>query len=313
MPLLLVMPHGYWPTSLPEMHAMSSAMLRPLCRFIHTGIFQAKEYRRLPDDGHARLLLLCLLIHPHGGTFHLPGLYHVGHETLREAASMPRRSFAKGLADLVAAQLVELDQENRLFWFPAALRLVGPPGNPNVAKGYARSFGQLPRSELVAKAVEAYRIHLQAFGQAFLEPFAKAFERVSEGIKKPEQHLQQPLVKASDNSNKNKDNHFHHNSNNEARVDAHSFLEFAGRAGWVGVNKGSVSRLLSQVPSLTMSELEDFSHVIAMRGDVRDPVAYLRAALVHRQTEVNFRSHRLADQDEPAVEPEDGAEMSFDD
>lgn len=36
--------------------------------------FGAHEYLTLADDGDARLLFLFLLIHPHEGSFHVPGL-----------------------------------------------------------------------------------------------------------------------------------------------------------------------------------------------------------------------------------------------
>ena len=292
---------------------MSNAMLRPICRAIHTGIFQSKEYRSLPSDGQARLLLLCLLIHPHGGTFHLPGLYHVGNETLREAASMPRRSFMKALDDLVESGLVQHDQENRLLWIPAALKLVGPPGNPNVAKGYARSLGQLPMSKLVTEAVESYRSHLEAFGEAFLEPFAKAFERVSDAFEAPERSLQKRIAKASDNSNKDKDINCHHHSNRTGGMDRSSFLAFASRVGWVGVSEGKVTRLLEDAPSLTLQDLEDFGHRIADRDDVRDPLAYLRSIYTNRRRGAVGLEHREPTDERHAKLPEDGAEMKFDD
>lgn len=292
---------------------MSSAVHRPICRSVHTGFFQSKEYRSLPSDGHARLLLLCLLIHPHGGTFHLPGLYHVGPETLREAASMPRRNFTKGLGDLVQGGLLNLDEDSRLIWIPVALKLVGPPGNPNVAKGYARSLGQLPASPLVAEAVEAYREHLQAFGEAFLEPFAKAFETVSKGSQKTSEKDTGGFANASDNSNKDTDNHFYLNHNQEIAVDRSRFLAFAAQAGWVGVSEAKVSRLLDQVPSLTMQELEEFGRSVARRGDVRDPIRYLGAMLAGRDGGKGRPSRDPAALDARLLVPEDGSDMTFDD
>lgn len=287
---------------------MTTTNLRPICRAVHTALFQSKEYRALPEDGHARLLLLCLLIHPHGGSFHLPGLYNVGRESLREVACMPRRAFGKALGDLIEAKLVDFDESNRLIWIPTALRLVGPPGNPNVVKGYARTLAQLPTSRLVLEATSAYLVFLKAFGLSFWEPFAKAFGTLDETCEKDSQSLDQKILYI--NRNKNKD--INTNSNNAVEgskaVGLSHIMAFVEDAGRDGVTKRQAQLFLGQVPELDRDRFLGMARQMYMREDIRDPLAYMLSVLQHGSQ----RDQASTEQAQQAESPElDGAEVNF--
>lgn len=77
----------------------------------------------------------------------------MGREALREVVSLNKKTLTKALANLIDERIIYSDEDHRLFWVPSALRLVGPPQNPNVVKGYARSLAQLNPSPLVELAI----------------------------------------------------------------------------------------------------------------------------------------------------------------
>lgn len=292
---------------------MANTLLRPICRPVHTGLFQSKEYRELPEDGHARLLLLCLLIHPHGGSFHLPGLYNVGRESLREIASMPKKAFAKALADLRASGLLDADEDSRLFWVPCALRLVGPPGNPNVVKGYARSLGQLSPSRLVDVAVTTYLGYLKPFGSAFWEPFAKAFERVPEDSPstpvKPFQSLSEKSAYIDEDRNEDRNSDVNLASKKLAPVSSSQVLSFVRESGWKEIGRDDVERWVHQADDLDAETFLEVAKRMHRRQNVRDPLSYMNGVL--RQLR-DRKTSGLQNQEDPSRLLEDGAEVTFD-
>jgi hypothetical protein len=153
---------------------------KPICRPVHTGIFHSPEYLNLEPLGQARLVMLFLLIHPHGGTFHLPGLYHTGPNALRESMGLSRRIFLNAFNEMLTKKVFEHDERHHLIWMPCALRLVAPPINPNMVKGYCRSIQQLPPSPLVTLALPAYDAYLEQLGPSYAEPFRDAFGIIPE-------------------------------------------------------------------------------------------------------------------------------------
>ena len=281
--------------------------LRPLCRPIHTGIFQSPEYRKLPEDGSARLLYFCLLIHPHGGTFHLPGLYNVGREALREVISLSKKAFTKALADLIDEHIIRSDEDHRLFWVPSALRLVGPPQNPNVVKGYARSLAQLNPSPLVKLAIQSYLTFLAPFGSSFLEPFAKAFETLSEANTRAQVDPSERADCFGVYSDRDKDTNENHHHNTTCVLECQLVLDFAAECGWATVSVDRVKSWLTTVPGLSKQDFIVRATEVRHRQNVKDPLAYL-FALLRKQVAQQSTNDCL---NEPLSDVPDGMEVTF--
>ena len=283
--------------------------LRPICRPLHTGIFQSPEYRCLPDDGTARLLFFCLLVHPHGGTFHLPGLYNVGHEALREVVGLPKKVFQKALSELMDSKLILEDEANRLIWVSSALRLIGPPQNPNVVKGYVRSLAQLNHSSLIDLAVKSYIIFLEPFGLQFVEPFLNGFETISESLGLMKEN---PLQKVNErqlhiNRNKDLDINSHHNANPADRISSDLVHKYAAESGWPSVPQARLEAWLSAMPGLTWEEFVTGAREVQSRQDVREPLPYL-FALLGKQREACSLSGSIS---EMLSDVPDGTEITF--
>ena len=258
----------------------TSRSSRPICRFIATTIFHSTEYLQLPAEGQARLLFVFLLLHPVGGTFHTPGLYQVGPEALREAARIPRKAFTAGYQALLAQGVVEEDHHWRLLWFPAALRLIAPPANPNVVKGICRSIAQLPCCKLLEKAKEAYAAFLQGLGDPFVQPFRESFSESSQLPRKPSSQPnsdQNPLPKPQPD---NAEHQLALPSQPVGKtVTTAGMSDYIQEVGWQGPSRAVLEAGLRSLPNLIWGEVDAGRRVVDARDDVADPVAYLFGVL----------------------------------
>ena len=152
-----------------------SAAARGICRYLKVSTWRSEAMYRLPTDGHARLLYLYLLTGPHTLACHVPGLYQVGRESLREELRLKPSAFNKALKSLTENLGAQTDFSRSLAWIPSALEHLGPPANPNIVKAYCRALADMPASPLVTTAIFAYDAFLETLGDSFLKPFRNRF------------------------------------------------------------------------------------------------------------------------------------------
>lgn len=161
-----------------------SAASRGICRYLKVSVWRSEAMYQMPSDNHARLLYLYLLTGPHTLSCHVPGLYQVGRESLREELRLKPRAFNFALQSLVSTLGVETDFSRCIAWVPSALDHLGPPANPNIVKSYCRAFTEMPASALVATALRAYETYLSSLGPSFVKPFRNRFPNVSQSMHK---------------------------------------------------------------------------------------------------------------------------------
>jgi hypothetical protein len=101
---------------------------------------------------------------------------------IAEAMGWSVEQLRKPFAELLRAGLVRVDFEARLIWLPNAMKY-NPPANPNVVKGWASEWDELPECKLKRDAWIMMQAVLFArgndFGNAFVsgcpEPYRKGF------------------------------------------------------------------------------------------------------------------------------------------
>lgn len=152
-----------------------SAKSRGTCRYLKVAFWHSDAWHAIGAAGHGRLLYLHLLTGPHTLSYHVPGLYHVGKEALKEAMGLRPREYKRAVAQVLEKVGMQMDARKGLIWLPSAITHLGPPANPNIVRGYCRALGAMPHSPLIAEAVTAYLPFLLSLGRAFWEPLATAF------------------------------------------------------------------------------------------------------------------------------------------
>lgn len=297
---------------------MSKGLRKPICRFISAGVTCSPEYRSLGAEGPSRLLFLFLLIHPHGGSFHVPGIYKVGPEALRETCGLPRRTFTRAFAELHERNIVLSDKEAHLLWMPAAIYLMGPPANPNMVKGYCRSILQLPSCELLDIAIAAYRRFLADLGPSFVQPFDEAFggptERVAEILGEPFVNGFETDCQTYNNDNNNKNKYNQNNSRRDKLSTAQATLcglscdSLANGLDWPKLSASACQAYVDVLPHITKSDVLKARATVMGKPEVRDPWAYLFAILMRSNSHGGKQQPVMhaGEEDDPFADYDDG-------
>ena len=270
--------------------------------------------------------MLFLLIHPHGGAFHVPGLYQVGPSALQEVCRLPARSFVRAYAELRQNRIIRVDSTVHLIWMPAALSLIGPPANPNMVKGFCRSIRQMPACPLLDEAIAFYRAYLSKFGQSFIKPFAEAFDPVEETNTHT---MREPLANGSSevwgtyintNSNRDKYNQINNHPVREASIPelndetARAVRKFAEWAEWPLPAIETLKIQASDLPGLTEGELKEAQALLAGREGIRDRWAYLFAVIRRTRAGHPLQQGQAippSDGEDPFASFSDGQEVNF--
>lgn len=165
------------------------ASSRGVCRYLKVSLWHSEVMYKLPQKGRTRYVYLYLLTGPHTLGYHVPGLYQLGKQALRETLELGPQEFATVLQNLRDAAGLKTDFSRGMLWIPSALNHLGPPSNPNIVRGYCRAIQAMPKSDLFADAIAAYRPFLGSLGPIFLKPFEEAFGSLSKpfGIDKREE------------------------------------------------------------------------------------------------------------------------------
>lgn len=163
----------------------TSSPSRSICRYLKVSIWHSEAMYALPCAGQARFLYLYLLTGPHTLGYHVPGIYQVGKQALREATSLNAQEFSKAMIALRDRAGMQTDFVRGLIWLPSALEHLGPPANPNIVRGYCKAIQSMPKSRLLKEAIAAYGPFLANLGEDFVKPFAERFPEVQQMISKP--------------------------------------------------------------------------------------------------------------------------------
>lgn len=156
-------------------------------RKISPCIWNDAKVRGLSDKG--KLTLFLLLTHPNMTSLgalraNLPGLAcELGWKT---------SVFARAFRELLDCGMARQDADAQLIWFPKFLRH-NAPESPNVVRGWAAAFEELPECPLKLDVLAGAWATLAAFGEGFATPSGKSSERFCRSLAKS---LRQAFPKA---------------------------------------------------------------------------------------------------------------------
>lgn len=130
-------------------------------------------YRRLSDPQPCgKALWHHLLFGPHTGI--IPGLSVAGEAQLAETLNWPIEGFRKAFREVSGEDLAKADWKARVVWLPNAIRH-NPPQSPNVVRGWAEAWREVPECELKSVAHQALKGFVCAMGEGYAKAFLEAF------------------------------------------------------------------------------------------------------------------------------------------
>ena len=141
-------------------------------RKISPCIWNDAKVRGLSDKG--KLTLFLLLTHPTMTSLgalraNLPGLAcELGWKT---------SVFARAFRELLDCGMARQDADAQLIWFPKFLKH-NAPESPNVVRGWAAAFEELPECPLKLDVLAGAWATLAAFGESFREAFREVFGEI---------------------------------------------------------------------------------------------------------------------------------------
>ena len=141
-------------------------------RKISPCIWNDAKVRGLSDKG--KLTLFLLLTHPNMTSLgalraNLPGLAcELGWKT---------SVFARAFRELLDCGMARQDADAQLIWFPKFLRH-NAPESPNVVRGWAAAFEELPECPLKLDVLAGAWATLAAFGEGFRDAFREVFGEI---------------------------------------------------------------------------------------------------------------------------------------
>ena len=157
-------------------------------RKISPCIWNDAKVRGLSDKG--KLTLFLLLTHPNMTSLgalraNLPGLAcELGWKT---------SVFARAFRELLDCGMARQDADAQLIWFPKFLKH-NAPESPNVVRGWAAAFEELPECPLKLDVLAGAWATLAAFGEGFRDAFREVFgEVLPKPCEKPSASLPESL------------------------------------------------------------------------------------------------------------------------
>ena len=157
-------------------------------RKISPCIWNDAKVRGLSDKG--KLTLFLLLTHPNMTSLgalraNLPGLAcELGWKT---------SVFARAFRELLDCGMARQDTDAQLIWFPKFLKH-NAPESPNVVRGWAAAFEELPECPLKLDVLAGAWATLAAFGEGFRDAFREVFgEVLPKPCEKPSASLPESL------------------------------------------------------------------------------------------------------------------------
>jgi hypothetical protein len=138
-------------------------------RPIDVRLWNDRKFLSLSDD--ARLLWMFLMTT--SSTLPIPGVVIGGDAALAEQLGWLPERFAKRFQELSRNGLA-VRKEGRFVWLVNALKYQ-PPSNPNVMKGWARYWDDVPESALKHELWQALKVACKSWSRRFDELFAEPF------------------------------------------------------------------------------------------------------------------------------------------
>jgi len=107
-------------------------------------------------------------------TSNIPGLYHAYEESLARGLGWPLEAFREAFAEVVAHGMAKADWSAGLVFIPNAVKY-DPPQSPNVIKGWADTWDELPECPLKAEAHARLKALVASIGSdSFCDAFAES-------------------------------------------------------------------------------------------------------------------------------------------
>ena len=111
----------------------------------------------------------------------LPGLVVISAAGIAEDMARPRAYVSKALAELIKAQVCQLDERRRLIRVPRAPRY-NPPGNGNVIKAWFSAWNLIPESALKYAHIESLKEVCQDRSENHRSAWKSTFAKVSSNL-----------------------------------------------------------------------------------------------------------------------------------
>jgi len=155
-------------------------------RRVETRIWTDAKVRKLSrPQPCGQSLLFRLLTGPE--TIIIPGVLYVTRAGLAEKLGWDAKGLGKAFAELSREGFAKASWDEGLVWLPNAVKH-NPPANPNVVKGWAKEWPEVPECALKSEILRALRTHIEGLGKGFAEAFA---ERFPDGSANQEQEQEQ--------------------------------------------------------------------------------------------------------------------------
>lgn len=163
-------------------------------RKVEVALWDDAKFRELsPAPPSAQTLWIYLLTGKR--TMPIPGVVIGREAVLADDLRWPLESFQEAFAEVFARGMAEADWEAGLVVLPRALvradgtpRETALPESPNVVRGWAKCWDQIPECELKTQLLERIGAFLVLRGEAFAEAFSEAFP---EGRRQPSPNQEQ--------------------------------------------------------------------------------------------------------------------------
>ena len=152
-------------------------------RLVETRFWSDAKVRALSKPQPCgQFLLLRLMTGPE--TIIIPGVIVTTRAGLAEKMGWDAKGFGKSFAELFRDGWAKADWDAGLIWLPTAIKH-NSPANPNVVKGWAKEWPEVPECALKSEILQELREHIERLGKGFAEAFA---ERFPDGSSNQEQY-----------------------------------------------------------------------------------------------------------------------------
>lgn len=141
-------------------------------RKVYTSIWGDSKFRTLSRaPPNAKTLWLYLLTGDH--TNQIPGLSSAGEGRLSESLGWSIDAFRTTWGEIEAMRMASADWQARVVWLRNAI-LYNEPANPNVVKGWAKTWATIPECELKERARRDLLRWMRDRGTSFVAAFDRA-------------------------------------------------------------------------------------------------------------------------------------------
>jgi len=160
-------------------------------RTVSTTLWTDKKFRSLSKIEPSGQALWLWLLTTRREKCLIPGLIFAWIGTISDALSWSSRAVRRCLQELIEAQMIIVDDENRIIFLPKAIKY-NPPSNQSVVAGWGKSWPEIPEGTLRNTIHDVLLEGLKGKDASWTEAFLKACPRwdgggegVGQGAKDP--------------------------------------------------------------------------------------------------------------------------------